>query len=58
MAAVEVLEVLEFSSARKRMSVVVQEPGTGRIRLLSKGADATANFHMYQEPKIEYNKID
>ena len=36
----EVLEVLEFSSARKRMSVVVQEPGTGRIRLLSKGADS------------------
>jgi len=40
----EVLEVLEFSSARKRMSVVVQEPktaaGPGRIRLLSKGADS------------------
>lgn len=40
----EVLEVLEFSSARKRMSVVVQEPKSsrepGRIRLLSKGADS------------------
>ena len=40
----EVLEVLEFSSARKRMSIVVQEPktaaGPGRIRLLSKGADS------------------
>ena len=36
----EVLEVLEFSSARKRMSVIVQEPVTGRIRLLSKGADS------------------
>jgi len=36
----EVLEVLEFSSARKRMSVVVQDVKTGRIRLLSKGADS------------------
>ena len=39
----EVLEVLEFSSARKRMSCVVQEVGkggAGRIQLLSKGADS------------------
>ena len=36
----EVLEVLDFTSARKRMSVVVREPTSGRIRLLSKGADS------------------
>jgi len=36
----EVLDVLEFTSARKRMSVVVREPKSGRIRLLSKGADS------------------
>ncbi|KAL5200643.1 hypothetical protein ABZP36_021846 [Zizania latifolia] len=34
----ELLNVLEFSSSRKRMSVIVKEP-EGRILLLSKGAD-------------------
>jgi phospholipid-transporting ATPase len=34
----EVLHVLSFSSARKRMSVVVRTP-EGKIKLLSKGAD-------------------
>jgi magnesium-transporting ATPase (P-type) len=32
-------DVLEFTSARKRMSVVVQEPLTKTMRVLSKGAD-------------------
>ena len=36
----EVLELLDFTSARKRMSVVVREQGSRRIRLLSKGADS------------------
>lgn len=35
----ELLNILEFSSARKRMSVVVRAPG-GRLLLLSKGADS------------------
>ncbi|XP_062232932.1 putative phospholipid-transporting ATPase 9 isoform X2 [Phragmites australis] len=35
----ELLNILEFSSSRKRMSVVVKEP-EGRILLLSKGADS------------------
>ena len=34
----KLLNVLEFSSDRKRMSVVVRDP-TGNIRLLCKGAD-------------------
>eukprot|EP00741_Cyanophora_paradoxa_P007254 tig00001095_g7017.t1 len=34
----ELLNVLEFTSARKRMSVIVRAPD-GRIRLLCKGAD-------------------
>ena len=34
----EVLAVLEFNSDRKRMSVVVRD-GSGRLRLISKGAD-------------------
>jgi len=32
--------VLEFTSARKRMSVVVREPKSGRIRMIIKGADS------------------
>ncbi|CAM6103839.1 unnamed protein product [Calypogeia fissa] len=35
----ELLNVLEFSSARKRMSVIVRYPD-GRLMLLSKGADS------------------
>ena len=36
---VDILAVNEFSSARKRMSVVVREP-EGSLKLLLKGADA------------------
>lgn len=36
----EILQVLEFSSARKRMSVVVREPYNKRILLFTKGADS------------------
>ena len=32
-------QVLEFTSARKRMSIIVSDPATGEVRLLSKGAD-------------------
>uniref|UniRef100_A0ACD5UA67 Uncharacterized protein n=1 Tax=Avena sativa TaxID=4498 RepID=A0ACD5UA67_AVESA len=35
----ELLDVLEFTSDRKRMSVVVKEGGSGKFLLLSKGAD-------------------
>ncbi|EOA14661.1 hypothetical protein CARUB_v10027927mg [Capsella rubella] len=35
----EVLEILEFTSDRKRMSVVVKDCQNGKIILLSKGAD-------------------
>ncbi|XP_049502699.1 phospholipid-transporting ATPase IB-like isoform X2 [Panthera uncia] len=35
----EILNILEFSSNRKRMSVIVQTP-TGKLRLYCKGADA------------------
>ncbi|XP_023168808.2 probable phospholipid-transporting ATPase IA isoform X4 [Drosophila hydei] len=35
----EVLNVLEFTSSRKRMSIIVRTPG-GRIKLFTKGADS------------------
>ncbi len=35
----EVLDVLEFTSARRRMSVVVRDTASGEVRLLCKGAD-------------------
>ncbi|KAJ7549483.1 hypothetical protein O6H91_07G055400 [Diphasiastrum complanatum] len=35
----EVLDVLEFTSDRKRMSIVTRESGTRKLMLLSKGAD-------------------
>ena len=35
-----ILDVLEFTSARKRMSVIVKEGGSGKIRVITKGADS------------------
>merc|ERR1719481_2295894 len=36
----EVLHVLPFDSARKRMSVILKNPNTGEIKLYCKGADS------------------
>eukprot|EP01133_Synstelium_polycarpum_P012152 gene12152-14219_t len=43
----ELLAVLEFSSARRRMSVIVRMP-TGEIKLLSKGADMAISCRLNQ----------
>lgn len=40
-ARFELLETLEFSPERKRMSVVVRECVSGRLKLYTKGADET-----------------
>nr|CCA14919.1 phospholipidtransporting ATPase putative [Albugo laibachii Nc14] len=47
----EILEMIEFSSARKRMSVIVRTPAR-EILLLTKGADA-AIF-----PRLDTSKLD
>jgi len=39
MLSFKVHEIFEFSSERKRMSLIVQDMQTGQIRLLAKGAD-------------------
>lgn len=43
----EVLDILEFTSDRKRMSVVVKDCQSGKIYLLSKGADEAILPHAY-----------
>jgi magnesium-transporting ATPase (P-type) len=45
-----VLEVLEFTSARKRMSVIV-ETDDGKVMVLAKGADTVRQHHT--SPLIE-----
>ena len=35
-----ILDVLEFTSQRKRMSVIVKDGATGKIRVITKGADS------------------
>jgi magnesium-transporting ATPase (P-type) len=36
----EYLAIIPFSSDRKRMSIVVREPKTNRLMIMSKGADS------------------
>eukprot|EP00850_Spirogloea_muscicola_P025901 SM004732S16635 [mRNA] locus=s4732:301:1074:- [translate_table: standard] len=45
----ELLATLEFSSARKRMSVVVRDP-SGALLLLAKGADSVVMERLAPEP--------
>ena len=35
----EVLNILDFNNERKRMSVIVRDPETGKLTLYCKGAD-------------------
>ena len=45
----EVLAVNEFSSARKRMSIVVRDPADGTLKLLLKGADAAVLSRLHPD---------
>ncbi|GAB2274776.1 Alanine aminotransferase 2 [Dionaea muscipula] len=48
----ELLDTLEFTSDRKRMSVVVRDCQNGKIILMSKGADETILPHAYSGQPI------
>ena len=47
----KLLHVCEFSSARKRMSVIVEEEGSGKVLLFCKGADSFIYERLSQESK-------
>ncbi|RLN46338.1 hypothetical protein BBJ28_00021417 [Nothophytophthora sp. Chile5] len=48
----EVLDVLEFNSTRKRMSVVVRKP-TGELLLYTKGADMMIYQRLKEDPAMQ-----
>ncbi|XP_037069797.1 probable phospholipid-transporting ATPase IA isoform X3 [Pollicipes pollicipes] len=48
---IEVLNVLEFTSTRKRMSVIIRQPN-GRIQLMCKGAD-TVIYERLGDPRYK-----
>ena len=55
----KLLNVLEFNSARKRMSVIIRDED-GKVLLLCKGADRYVNcdqYHFHSSPYIYFNCI-
>lgn len=57
----KVLRKMEFSSDRKRMSILLKDPTDGKIKLLTKGADSiiksrmdASQFSSEMEAKIEW----
>lgn len=53
----EILNVIEFTSARKRMSVVVKTP-EGKIKILCKGADSVIYERLTPINTVEVNGLD
>ncbi|KAJ2856011.1 hypothetical protein GGI22_003943, partial [Coemansia erecta] len=53
----EILDVLEFSSARKRMSVIMRSPD-GRVVMMSKGADSAILPRLVKPERLESNPGD
>ena len=47
----KLLEVLEFNSTRKRMSVILKDHASDKILLYSKGADNILLHRMTKDPK-------
>ncbi|XP_011147938.1 probable phospholipid-transporting ATPase IA isoform X5 [Harpegnathos saltator] len=53
----EILNVIEFTSARKRMSVVVKTP-EGKIKILCKGADSVIYERLTPINSVEISDLD
>lgn len=53
----EILNVIEFTSARKRMSVVVRTP-EGKIKILCKGADSVIYERLTPTIPLETSDLD
>lgn len=60
----EILDTLEFTSDRKRMSVVLKEVHSGKLMLLTKGADEvifsslrTGMLYRFVETKFQSKRI-
>ena len=52
----EKLHVLEFDSTRKRMSVIVRDPATSRVLLVTKGAESSVLPRCVEGPVVETNR--
>ena len=48
----DILSIIEFSSARKRMTVIVRDTKNGQIKVLTKGADSVI-MELLSEPDPE-----
>lgn len=53
----EVLEILEFTSNRKRMSVIVRSPD-GKLLLFSKGADSVIKERLESAKGKDFEKTE
>lgn len=53
----EILNVLEFNSDRKRMSVIVRTP-SNKLKLYIKGADSIIQKRLCEQSQQEYNQLE
>lgn len=49
----EILALNDFNSTRKRMSIIVREPETGRIKMYMKGADNVILERLAKDPESQ-----
>eukprot|EP00477_Mikrocytos_mackini_P001498 GAHX01001611.1.p1 GENE.GAHX01001611.1~~GAHX01001611.1.p1 ORF type:complete len:1200 (-),score=219.20 GAHX01001611.1:28-3627(-) len=51
----EVLDIIEFTSDRKRMSVIVKDPRDNKIKIFCKGADSVIHSNLLESEKETFN---
>jgi magnesium-transporting ATPase (P-type) len=54
----KLLNTLEFNSARKRMSVIIENVETQEIKLLTKGADSVVEPYISQDSSDEKKRVE